>query len=154
LGVGVAAFVLSSLVVKERQKVLVEQQQQVIDKMLREGLITPKELEEIKQKEIELAKEREKLGKKQVNLPFYSISPIFCFISMVIVAPLGEEAVFRYLIFEIFGKKNPFSYLFSGLGFIFFHWLGPTLGFGGGLLNFTTIKFLFLSYLPMTIFFI
>jgi len=153
-GVGAAAFILSTLVAGERQKTLVEQQKEVIDKMLEERLITPKELEEIKQKEVELAREKEKLGKKTVNLPFYNISRIFCFVSVVILAPLGEEAVFRYLIFEIFGKENPFSYLFSGLSFIFFHWLGPTLGFGGGLLNFTTIKFLFLSYLPMTIFFI
>jgi membrane protease YdiL (CAAX protease family) len=71
---------------------------------------------------------------------------------MVIIAPLGEECIFRYLVFEIFGKKNPLAYLISALGFIFFHWLGPALG--GGLLNGTTLQLLFLAYLPMNIFFI
>ncbi|CAJ0832425.1 9721_t:CDS:10, partial [Entrophospora sp. SA101] len=91
--------------------------------------------------------EEKDLKKKPVNLLLYNISWIFSFITVVLIAPIVEECVFRYLIFEIFNKNNPLAYICSGLGFIFLHW-------GGGVLNFTTIGFLLLSYLPMTIFFI
>jgi membrane protease YdiL (CAAX protease family) len=111
--------------------------------MLEENLITIEELK--KQQEAE--RERGGLKEKQVPLPFYNISPAFSFITIVIIAPIVEECISRYLIFEIFGKNNPLSYIFSGLGFIFLHW-------GRGILNFTTISFLLLSYLPMTVFFI
>ena len=39
-----------------------------------------------------------------------------------VVAPLVEECVFRYFIFEILGKNNPFSYFASYLTFTFSHW--------------------------------
>jgi len=51
----------------------------------------------------------------------------FWFLSRIIfglcfLAPLIEECVYRYLIFRIFGRKNPFSYLFSFFTFIFAHY--------------------------------
>ena len=152
-GVGVVAFIVSILGGKYyRDEVVVKQQQEVVAKMLEEKIITQEDLEKQTKKE----QERERVQnskKKSVNLPFYNISPFFCFITVCLIAPLGEEAIFRYLIFEIFDKKI-LAYICSGLGFIFFHWMGPTLGFGGGLLNFTTLKFLLITYLPMTIFLI
>jgi len=44
------------------------------------------------------------------------------FLGMCILAPIVEEFIFRYFIFQIFGRKNPFSYLFSYLTFILAHY--------------------------------
>jgi hypothetical protein len=127
--VGAVAFVVSSLVGKERIKLEAECQKETVAKMLEEKVITQEDLEKEQQKEAERERERERerakrpqdLKKKPVNLPFYSFSPIFCFITIVIIAPIVEESIFRYLIFEIFDKNNPLAYILSGLGFIFLH---------------------------------
>ncbi|KLL03148.1 MAG: hypothetical protein MRECE_26c011 [Mycoplasmataceae bacterium CE_OT135] len=37
-------------------------------------------------------------------------------------APLIEECLYRFFIFKILGKNNPFSYLFSYFTFILAHW--------------------------------
>jgi len=123
----VVAFVVSSLVTKEQIKLEAECQQETVAKMLEEKIITQEDLDKEKQKEAERERERERakrpqdLKKKSVNLPFYNISRIFSFITIVIIAPIVEECVFRYLIFEIFDKNNPLAYILSGLGFIFLH---------------------------------
>ncbi|MCE8162829.1 MAG: CPBP family intramembrane metalloprotease [Candidatus Moeniiplasma glomeromycotorum] len=158
IGIGVVTFLVSTILGRQwREKLTLQQQQQVIEKMKEEKLITQEQID----KEVELEREREreraaqrsgKKLKKPVNFPFYQISPLFAFVSLVIIAPLGEECVFRYLVFEIFGKKNPLAYPVSAVSFIFAHWIGPTIG--GGLLNGTTFQLLLLNYLPMTIFFI
>jgi membrane protease YdiL (CAAX protease family) len=114
--------------------------------MLEEKTITPQELQSLQEKE----KQKQELGKKKTPLPLYDISPILCFVLVCLIAPLGEECVFRYIIFEIFDKKNPLAYILSGGSFIFLHWLGPAQG----LLNFTTFKLLLLTYLPFTAFLI
>ena len=46
-----------------------------------------------------------------------------------ILAPLAEECIFRYFIFQIFGKKNLFPYLLSFSTFIFYHywWTGENM---------------------------
>src|SRR4051794_10776502 len=156
-GVWIIAIIFMVFTRKTREELTIKQQTEVIEKMKEEELITQEKID----KELEAKRKRERqnqqLGKKPkklVNIPFYAISPFFAFLFVVIIAPIAEESVFRYLIFDIFGKKNPFAYLFSGLAFIFLHWLGPVLGLGGGLLNATTLKLLFLTYLPMTIAFI
>ena len=114
--------------------------------MLEEKVITPQELQEAQEKN----SKKQELGKKETSFPLYNVSPLLCFILVCLVAPLGEECVFRYIIFEIFDKKNPLAYIVSGGSFIFLHWLGPVQG----LLNFTTIKLLLLTYLPVTVFLI
>ena len=146
LVVGVVTFGFSSMASKAWKKEIVEkQQQEVLAEMLEEKAITKEQLEKEQKEAIERARE---VKKEPVSIYFLN----FAFI--VILAPIIEECVFRYLIFEIFSKDNPVDYIFSGLSFIFLHWLGPTLGVGGGLLNFTAIKFLLLTYLPITIFLI
>jgi len=37
-------------------------------------------------------------------------------------APIVEECLYRFFIFEILGKNNPFSYLLSYFAFILAHW--------------------------------
>ena len=151
LVVGIVTFGFCLLINKAwKQEIVEKQQQEVVAKMLEEKVITQKQLDEEKQKAIERERERQPQEVKKEPVSIYFLN--FAFI--VILAPIIEECVFRYLIFETFSKDNPLAYIFSGLSFIFLHWLGPTLGVGGGLLNFTTIKFLFLTYLPMTIFLI
>lgn len=86
-------------------------------------------------------------SKKPTGLPLYEVSPFFSFLSIVIIAPIVEESIFRYLIFEVFNKNNPLVYLLSGLSFIILHW-------NHGLFTFTAFNYLILTYLPMTIFFI
>ncbi|WP_322632481.1 CPBP family intramembrane glutamic endopeptidase [endosymbiont DhMRE of Dentiscutata heterogama] len=44
------------------------------------------------------------------------------FFGMCVLAPIVEECIFRYFIFRIFGRKNPFSYLLSFLTFIGAHY--------------------------------
>jgi len=39
-----------------------------------------------------------------------------------LVAPIIEECLYRFFIFEILGKNNPFAYLFSFFTFILAHW--------------------------------
>src|ERR1043165_1746469 len=130
--VGAAIFGFSLLLNKTRQEIVEKQQKEVVEKMLEEGVTTREELKE----EIEKNKiKAQQKGNKQESASIYFLN--FSFI--VILAPIIEECVFRYLIFEIFSKDNPLAYIFSGLSFIFFHWLGPTLAVGGGVLNFTTI---------------
>src|SRR5438876_6722356 len=41
---------------------------------------------------------------------------------MCALAPIVEEGIFRYFIFQIFGRKNPLSYLFSFSTFILAHY--------------------------------
>lgn len=146
-GLGVVAFIFTIFIAgKTREELAIKQKREVVEKMLEQKVVTPAELQKIHEKE----KQEQASGKKKVPLPLYSISPLLCFILVCIIAPLGEECVFRYIIFEIFDKNNPLPYILSGGSFIFMHWLGPAQG----LLNFTTIKLLLLTYLPMTILFI
>ena len=44
------------------------------------------------------------------------------FFGLCVVAPLVEECIFRYFIFKIFGRKNPFAYLCSFFTFILVHY--------------------------------
>lgn len=44
------------------------------------------------------------------------------FLGLCVLAPLVEEGIFRYFIFRIFGKKNPFAYLCSFFTFILVHY--------------------------------
>jgi len=37
-------------------------------------------------------------------------------------APIIEECLYRFFVFEILGKNNPFSYLLSYFTFILAHW--------------------------------
>ena len=135
----VVAFFLTILANSFWQEELVKkQQQQTEEKLLEEKLITQEELEK-KRKEIAENSSRKK--KRKFSLEFFD------FVFVVILAPIIEECLFRHLIFEIFNKNSFFPYILSGLGFIFFHWKG-------GLLNFTTISLLIITYLPMTILFI
>lgn len=41
---------------------------------------------------------------------------------LCVLAPIFEECIFRHFIFTIFGKKSPFSYLFSFFTFILAHY--------------------------------
>lgn len=151
LVVGIVVLVFSSLANRAwKQEIVEKQQQEVVAKMLEERVITQEQLDKGQKEAAERERERRPQEVKKEPVSIYFLN--FAFI--VILAPIIEECVFRYLIFEIFSKDNPLAYIFSGLSFIFLHWLGPTLGVGGGLLNFTTIKFLLLTYLPMAIFLI
>ena len=58
-GVGVVAFVVSSLVTKEQIKLEAECQQETVAKMLEEKIITQEDLDKEKQKEAERERERE-----------------------------------------------------------------------------------------------
>jgi len=138
---GIICFLFSFYLGKERIKLEQKCQQETVAKMLEEKVITREKLE---QKQQQLS---QKTIKKTDSIPFYSISPIISFIFVVIAAPIIEEAVFRYLIFDIFEKNSPLPYIFSTLSFIFLHWQG-------GVFNFNTIGYLFLKYFPMTILFI
>lgn len=44
------------------------------------------------------------------------------FFGMCVLAPIVEECIFRYFVFKIFGRKNPFSYLFSFFAFVLAHY--------------------------------
>jgi membrane protease YdiL (CAAX protease family) len=110
--VGILALFVSSLVIKKANELREKCQQEEEAKMLEEKLTTQEELNEKKPKKKEVKKE---------NIPFYSISPFFAFIAVVIVGPIIEESVFRYLIFEIFSKNNLLSYILSAVAFIFLH---------------------------------
>jgi len=48
---------------------------------------------------------------------------------LCVLAPIVEEFVYRYLVFNIFGKKNIFPYLISFFTFIFGHycWRGESI---------------------------
>jgi membrane protease YdiL (CAAX protease family) len=39
-----------------------------------------------------------------------------------LVAPIIEECLYRFFIFEVLGKRNIFSYLLSYFTFILAHW--------------------------------
>jgi len=58
---------------------------------------------------------------------FWRLSRIF--FGLCIFAPIIEEIVYRYFVFNIFGKKNPLSYLLSFLAFILAHycWHGESI---------------------------
>ena len=84
----------------------------MLAEMLEEKAITKEQLEKEQKEAIERARE---VKKEPVSIYFLN----FAFI--VILAPIIEECVFRYLIFEIFSKDNPVDYIFSGLSFIFLH---------------------------------
>ncbi len=115
---GAVIFVFTIFVTRKvREELVVKQRQEVVEKMLEEKTITPQELQSLQEKE----KQEQELGKKKSPLPLYDISPILCFILICIIAPLGEECVFRYVIFEIFDKNNPLAYFLSGGSFIFLH---------------------------------
>lgn len=51
------------------------------------------------------------------------------FFGLCVFAPIIEECVYRYLVFNIFGKKNPISYLISFSVFILAHycWRGESI---------------------------
>jgi len=91
--------------------------------MLEEKVITQEQLDK-ERKEFakrERERERERAGQpKEVKKETPSIY-LFNFLFIVILAPIIEECVFRYLIFEIFSKNNFLAYIFSGLSFIFLH---------------------------------
>lgn len=142
----VGCFIFCLFTANWRAKLVEKQQQQTVEKTLEEKVITEEQLKKVHQ---EIERTTKKITNKN-SLPLYNVSPFLCFILVCIVAPLGEECVFRYLVFKIFNKKNPLTYLFSGTGFIFMHWAGPV----SGILNLTTLSFLLLTYLPMTIVFI
>ena len=68
---------------------------------------------------------RAKLIERSVQLineakNFWGLLPII-FVSCVL-APIIEECLYRFFIFEILGKNNPFSYLLSYFTFILAHW--------------------------------
>jgi len=128
---------------QKREELATKQQEELIVKSIEDKVMNEWEL--IKFQQSKNLKENSSFQKN--SLPFYSISPLFCFLAICIFAPIIEECVFRYLIFENFGKKNPFTFLFSGVSFIFAHWQTS-------LLNFTTINYLLLNHLPMTTLFI
>lgn len=52
------------------------------------------------------------------------------FFGLCVFAPIIEECVYRYFVFDIFGKENPLSYLISFSAFIFTHycWRGENIG--------------------------
>jgi hypothetical protein len=60
-GVGVVAVFVSLLGVKYRNKLVVKQQQEVVEKMLEEKIVTQEELDEAKEKEAEREREREQI---------------------------------------------------------------------------------------------
>lgn len=149
-GFGVLDFLLSGFLFQAfgGSKLIEKQKEKIVEKMHEEGLVDVKTKQ---QKLQEIKKTVSEPSKKSINpLLFYVIHPIISFIAIVLIAPIAEECVFRYLIFEIFRKDNPLAYIFSAIGFIFIHWMGSA----SGLLNFTTIKLLLIFYLPMTILFI
>src|SRR5438067_7310750 len=114
--VGVATFGFSLLTNKAwKQEIVEKQQQEVVEKMLEEKVTTQEELEKVQKEAVE--RERQTQGVKKESVSIYLLN--FAFI--VILAPIIEECVFRYLIFEIFDKDNPLAYIFSGLSFIFLH---------------------------------
>ena len=121
LGLGIVVFLFSSLIGKEVIRLREQQKHETVAKMLEEKVITTEDLEKEKQKELEKEKRLQELKRKKSSLHLYNISPFFFFITAVIIAPIVEECVFRYLIFEIFNKSNPLAYIFSGLSFIFLH---------------------------------
>jgi membrane protease YdiL (CAAX protease family) len=51
---------------------------------------------------------------------FWRLTRIF--FGLCIFAPIIEECIYRYFVFNIFGKKNPLSYLISFLAFILAHY--------------------------------
>lgn len=147
---GAILFIFALSTHNIRKNLAEKQKQETVERMLEEKVVTREELAEQLKKSQETAKENQELGKKQNPLPLYDASPVLCFVLVCIIAPLGEECVFRYLIFEIFDKNKPLAYIFSSMFFIFLHWTGPAQG----LLNFTTIQLLMLTYLPLTFFLI
>jgi hypothetical protein len=138
-------FLLAFITKRTRQKLETKKQEEVLKKGLEEGTINEEELK--KQAERDKPPQDSEKKKNSSRIPFYDISPFLSFLLCCVVAPLGEECIFRYLIFEIFDKDNPLAYIFSAAGFILLHWLGPL----GGLFNFTTIGLLLLTYLPLTV---
>ena len=44
------------------------------------------------------------------------------FFGLCVLAPIIEEVIFRYFIFQIFSRKNPFSYLLSFFTFVLAHY--------------------------------
>lgn len=144
------AFTVGIFFRHKREELILKQQIEFQKTAIAEQLTTKEELkQEQKKQEIKYNKFVTEKKREPSSIPFYDISPLFAFLSIVIIAPIVEECVFRYLIFETFGKNNVFPYLFSGLSFIFLHWQGGIFNF-----NLTTIGYLLLTYLPMTIFFI
>ena len=51
---------------------------------------------------------------------FWGLLPVI--LGACLFAPIVEECLYRFFIFEILGKNNPFSYLFSYFVFILAHW--------------------------------
>ncbi|CAG8480481.1 458_t:CDS:1 [Ambispora leptoticha] len=148
-GVGVVAFLVSNFLGKNlRPDLEAKYQREIAEKMIEENLTTE---EELVKKALEERKQIDKFitEKKRLptTMPLGNVSLFLGFITVVIIAPIVEECLCRYLIFEIFGKSNIFAYIFSGLIFIFLHWQG-------GILNFTALGLLLLNYLPATILFI
>ncbi|RHZ36972.1 CPBP family intramembrane glutamic endopeptidase [endosymbiont GvMRE of Glomus versiforme] len=68
---------------------------------------------------------RAKLIEKLVQLiteakGFLGLLPII--LASCVIAPIIEECLYRFFIFKILGKNNPFSYLLSYFTFILAHW--------------------------------
>src|SRR5688572_12349906 len=122
-GVGVMAFLTSIFLGnKLRPGLEAEHQKEMEKKMVEEKLITREQLEKNKKENKEQVVRfiAEKSGyPPQCRLG--NISLFLCFIAVVIITPIVEECLCRYLIFEIFGKSNILAYIFSGLTFIFLH---------------------------------
>lgn len=59
--------------------------------------------------------------KKPVQTDLVPKADLRFFLSACLLAPVVEECVFRWFIFKIFGKKNPFSYLISFFSFTLAH---------------------------------
>ncbi|MCE8162899.1 MAG: CPBP family intramembrane metalloprotease [Candidatus Moeniiplasma glomeromycotorum] len=150
LGVGVVTFFVVILLSGVNKKMREKNKTETEKEMVQQELITQKELDDKKEKEKQ-EKENfiEKKGRKPSTTPFYDYAPFFSFLTIVVVAPIVEECVFRYLVFEIFGKKNPLAYFFSATAFILVHWLNV-----GEIVNWWSVGILLITYLPMTIYFI
>jgi membrane protease YdiL (CAAX protease family) len=150
IGLLIVAFIFAKVTKGVRNKLAHQATQEAKEKMIEEAKQNPNQpLPPIplRDKEPGPQNSEQKKPSRRDLLPLYSISPVICFVFVCIVAPLGEECVFRYLIFEIFSKNNPFAYAFSALGFIFLHWAGSA----HMLFNLTTITLFLLTYLPITI---
>lgn len=89
----VGLFIFCLFTANWRAKLVEKQQQQTVEKMLEEKVVTE---EHIKKSS---SRESNKKITNKTSLPLYNVSPFLCFILVCIVAPLGEECVFRYLVF-------------------------------------------------------
>jgi membrane protease YdiL (CAAX protease family) len=121
LGLGIITLIISNFLAQTFSKELIRKQKdEIVEKIKEEGL-SISDVEENSQSTQENKKISNSDQNKSTKIPFYNISPVFSFITIVCLAPIIEECLFRYLIFESLGKKNSLAYIFSGASFIFFH---------------------------------